>query len=290
MKNKRVAFIGLGVMGYPMAGHLSAKGFDVFIYNRTKSKSEKWVNEFKGTVAETAVEAVKDADFICMCVGNDEDIEKIVYDEEGILKTIKTGAILIDHTTASAEIARKLSITAKEIGFEFLDAPISGGAEGAKNARLSIMVGGELDTFEKALPIMECYGISVNHMGVNGSGQLTKMVNQICLVANLRGVAEALCFGLNAGLDMNKVITVISKGAAQSWQLENRGPWMLNEKYRNGGFTVDLIFKDLNLIVDETLLYNSKLPVTEIIKSYFEQLKRGGKGNWDFSSIITLLK
>lgn len=290
MSNKKIAFIGLGVMGYPMAGHLSSKGFDVIVHNRTKSKSESWKNEFNGAIADTPAEVAKEAEVICLCVGNDDDVKEIVYGSSGILTTVKKGAILIDHTTASAQLARELSNTANEKGFEFLDAPVSGGGAGAKNAKLSIMVGGEESTFEKVLTVMQCYGASINLMGKNGSGQLTKMVNQICISANLQGVAEAFNFGLNAGLDMNKVITVLSKGAAQSWQLENRGPWMLNEQYKNGGFVVDLINKDLNLVNGEAEINKSKLPITTTINNFFEQLKKEGKGKWDFSSLFTLLK
>lgn len=290
MNNKRIAFIGLGVMGYPMAGHLLKKGFDVIIHNRTKSKSESWKSEFGGIIAHTPAEAAKDAEVICLCVGNDDDVKEIVYGVNGILTTIKKGTILIDHTTTSAQLARELGNTANERGFAFLDAPVSGGDAGAKNAKLSIMVGGEESTFEKALPVMQCYGVSIYFMGKYGSGQLTKMVNQICISANLQGVAEAFNFGLNAGLDMNKVIAALSKGAAQSWQLENRGPWMLNEQYKKGGFVVDLINKDLTLVKGEAKINKSKLPITTIINNFFMQLRENGKGKWDFSSLFTLLK
>ncbi len=251
MNKIKVAFIGLGVMGYPMAGHLTQKGYSVTVHNRNVEKANKWREEFGGSIAATPGQAAEGANFVFLCVGNDDDVRDVILSSSGVLTKMQKGGVIIDHTTASAKLARQIGDEAQKRGISFLDAPVSGGGGGAQKGILSIMVGGDEIDFNRALPLMKCYGASINLMGGIGSGQLTKMVNQICIVGALQGVAEALNFGLDAGLDMEKVITVISKGAAQSWQLENRGPWMLSSQYEKGGFVVDLIKKDLGLVIEE---------------------------------------
>lgn len=290
MIGKKVAFIGLGVMGYPMAGHLASKGYSVTVHNRNSSKSTKWKSEYGGKVSDSPADAAKDANYVFICVGNDKDVFDVVMSESGVLSTMPKGGIIIDHTTASAKIAKAIGSKAKQKNIGFLDAPVSGGGIGAQKGTLSIMVGGEGHDFDEVLPLMQCYGASINLMGPIGSGQLTKMVNQICIVGALQGVAEAMNFGIRAGLDMEKVLSVISKGAAQSWQLENRGPWMLNKQYEKGGFVVNLIKKDLSLVLDEASQNHSKLPVASLVDKFFAELQQQGKGTWDFSSLIKLLE
>ena len=246
----KVSFIGLGVMGYPMAGHISKAGHNVTVYNRTKSKAEKWIKEHKGKMAETPEEAAKDSDFVFTCVGNDNDLKEVTIGKKGIINTIKKGSIYIDNTTASAKVAKELYAHAKTHGFGFLDAPVSGGQAGAENGTLTVMVGGDKDVFEKAKPIIDCYSKKVQLLGTSGSGQLAKMVNQICIAGLVQGLSEAINFGLNAGLKMEDVIEVISKGAAQSWQMENRHKTMLDDKFEFG-FAVDWMRKDLRIALDE---------------------------------------
>lgn len=289
MQGLKVAFIGLGVMGYPMAGHLTKKGFSVVVHNRSSEKARKWSSEYEGQVASTAKEAATNCDIIAICVGNDQDVENVILGENGIYSSLKKGAVVIDHTTASARLAKKAYQELKKIDVEFIDAPVSGGGIGAQNGTLSIMAGGTDAAFTKALPVMDCYGASINLMGDVGSGQLTKMVNQILIAGALEGVAEAFTFGLRSGLDMEKVLSVVSKGAAQSWQLENRASWMLNKKYMDGGFTVDLYKKDLELLIDEAKAMGLNIPITSIINSNFSKLQGQGKGAWDFSCLFDLL-
>ena len=281
----KVAFIGLGVMGYPMAGYISKAGHNVTVYNRTKSKSEKWVKEHKGKIADTPMEAAKECDFIFTCVGNDNDLREVTLGEKGLFKTVKKGAIYIDNTTASANIARELYKEAKAKGFDFLDAPISGGQAGAEGGILTVMVGGDESPYKKAEPIIDCYSKKIKLLGPSGSGQLTKMVNQICIAGLVQGLSEAINFGMNAGLNMHDVIEVISKGAAQSWQMENRHKTMIEDKF-DYGFAVDWMRKDLKIAMDEAKKNNSPLPITKIIDEYYAEVQKMGGQRWDTSSLI----
>ena len=281
----KVAFIGLGVMGYPMAGYISKAGHDVTVYNRTKAKAEKWVNEHKGKVADTPMDAAKDCDFIFTCVGNDNDLKEVTLGDKGLFKTANKGAIYIDNTTASANIARELCKHAKAKDFEFLDAPISGGQAGAEGGVLTVMVGGDETPFKKAEPVIDCYSKKIKLLGPSGSGQLTKMVNQICIAGLVQGLSEAINFGMNAGLNMHDVIEVISKGAAQSWQMENRHKTMIEDKF-DYGFAVDWMRKDLKIAMDEAKKNNSPLPITKIIDDYYAEVQKMGGQRWDTSSLI----
>ena len=247
----KVSFIGLGVMGYPMAGYISKAGHNVTVYNRTKSKAEKWIKEYKGKIAETPEEAAKDSDYVFTCVGNDNDLKEVAIGKKGIFNKIKKGAIYIDNTTASATVARELYSNAKSHGFGFLDAPVSGGQAGAEKGALTVMVGGDKKDFDKAKGVIDCYSKKVQLLGPSGSGQLAKMVNQICIAGLVQGLSEAINFGLNAGLNMEDVIDVISKGAAQSWQMENRYKTMIDDKF-NFGFAVDWMRKDLSICFNES--------------------------------------
>ena len=281
----KVSFIGLGVMGYPMAGYISKAGHNVTVYNRTKSKAENWIKEHKGKMAETPEEAAKDSDFVFTCVGNDNDLKEVAIGKKGIFNTIKKGSIYIDNTTASAKIAKELYAHAKAHGFGFLDAPVSGGQAGAENGALTVMVGGDKDVFEKAKPIIDCYSKKVKLLGASGSGQLAKMVNQICIAGLVQGLSEAINFGSNAGLKMEDVIEVISKGAAQSWQMENRHKTMIDDKFEFG-FAVDWMRKDLRIALDEAKKNNSPLPITKIVDGYYEEIQKMGGNRWDTSSLI----
>ena len=284
-----VAFIGLGVMGYPMAGYISKAGHSVTVYNRTKSKAEKWTKEYKGKIADTPAEAAKDSEFVFSCVGNDDDLKEISIGKDGIFHTIKKGSIYIDNTTASAEIARKLSKSAEAHGFRFLDAPVSGGQAGAENGALTVMVGGSKMAFQKAEPIINCYSKKVKLLGPSGNGQLAKMVNQICIAGLVQGLSEGINFGIKAGLNMEDVIEVISKGAAQSWQMENRYKTMIDDKFEFG-FAVDWMRKDLKIALDEAKKNNSLLPVTEIVDKYYGEVQKLGGNRWDTSSLIKRLR
>ncbi len=281
----KVSFIGLGVMGYPMAGYISKAGHDVTVYNRTKSKAEKWIKEHKGKMAETPEEAAKDSDFVFTCVGNDNDLKEVAIGKKGIFNTIKKGSIYIDNTTASAKIAKELYAHAKAHGFGFLDAPVSGGQAGAENGALTVMIGGDKKDFDKARPIIDCYSKKVKLLGASGSGQLAKMVNQICIAGLVQGLSEAINFGSNAGLKMEDVIEVISKGAAQSWQMENRHKTMIDDKFEFG-FAVDWMRKDLRIALDEAKKNNSPLPITKIVDGYYEEIQKMGGNRWDTSSLI----
>ena len=284
-----VAFIGLGVMGYPMAGYISKAGHNVTVYNRTKSKAEKWVKEHKGNLADTPKEAAKDSDFIFTCVGNDQDLEEVTIGKQGIYNTIKKGAVHIDNTTASAIIARKLYASSKAHGWGFLDAPISGGQAGAEGGTLTVMVGGDQSDYDKALPIINCFSKKVKLMGPAGNGQLTKMVNQICIAGLVQGLSEAINFGINAGLDMDKVMETISKGAAQSWQMENRYRTMTDDKF-DYGFAIDWMRKDLAIVIEEAKRNGSPVPITEIIDGYYAEVQKMGGNRWDSSGLIARLK
>ena len=281
----KVSFIGLGVMGYPMAGYISKAGHNVTVYNRTKSKAEKWTKEFKGKIAETPEEAAKDSDFVFTCVGNDDDLKEVAIGKRGIFNSIKKNSIYIDNTTASATVARELYENAKKKGFAFLDAPVSGGQAGAENGALTVMVGGDKEIFDKAKNIINCYSKKVQLLGPSGSGQLSKMVNQICIAGLVQGLSEGINFGINAGLKMEDVIDVISKGAAQSWQMENRFKTMIDDKFEFG-FAVDLMRKDLKIALDEARKNNSPLPITKIVDSYYEEIQKMGGRKWDTSSLI----
>ena len=280
-----VAFIGLGVMGYPMAGYISKGGHNVTVYNRTGAKTDKWIKDFKGKKADTPKDAAKDADYVFTCVGNDNDLREVTFGESGIFKSIKKGAVYIDNTTASATIAREIYSHAKKNGFGFLDAPVSGGQAGAENGALTVMVGGDQGDFDKALDKIDCYSKKVKLLGKSGSGQLAKMVNQICIAGLVQGLSEAINFGQKAGLNMEDVIEVISKGAAQSWQMENRYKTMLEDKF-DFGFAVDWMRKDLKIAMDEAKNNGSLLPITEIIDKYYAEVQDMGGKRWDTSSLI----
>jgi 3-hydroxyisobutyrate dehydrogenase-like beta-hydroxyacid dehydrogenase len=284
-----VAFIGLGVMGYPMAGYISKAGHNVTVFNRTKSKAEKWIDEYKGKMAETPAEAAKDAEYIFTCVGNDNDLREVSMGENGLYNTAKKGSVYIDNSTVSAEICRELYKAAKDKGFDFLDAPISGGQPGAESGKLTVMVGGDEKIFSKAKPIIDCYSQKVNLIGPSGSGQLTKMMNQMCIAGAVQGLSEAINFGINAGLDMDKVMDTISKGAAQSWQMENRYRSMTDNKF-DFGFAVDWMRKDLAIVIEEAKRNGSPIPVTEIVDGYYAKVQEMGGNRWDNSSLIALLK
>ena len=285
----KVAFIGLGVMGYPMAGHLAAKGgHDVTVYNRTAEKAEKWVGEHGGRFAPTPGEAAAGAEFIFTCVGNDDDLRAVTLGGEGCFSAIGKGAVYIDNTTASAAIARELAEEADRQGFSALDAPVSGGQAGAENGALTVMVGGEKAAFDKARPVIDAYAKTVGLMGPAGAGQLTKMVNQICIAGLVEGLSEALHFADKAGLDIEKVIGVISKGAAQSWQMENRWKTMADGKF-DFGFAVNWMRKDLSICLDEARRNDAHLPVTALVDQFYSEVQAMGGGRWDTSSLLKRL-
>ena len=280
-----VAFIGLGVMGYPMAGYISNAGHNVTVFNRTKSKAEKWTKDYKGKMAETPADAAKDAEYIFTCVGNDNDLKEVTFGENGAFKTIKKGAIYIDNTTASATIAREIYEYAKKNEFGSLDAPVSGGQAGAENGTLTVMIGGDQEDFDKAKNKIDCYSKKMKLLGKAGSGQLSKMVNQICIAGLVQGLSEGINFGIKAGLNMEDVIEVISKGAAQSWQMENRYKTMIDDKF-DFGFAVDWMRKDLKIAMDEAKNNGSLLPITELIDKYYGDIQEMGGSRWDTSSLI----
>ena len=280
-----VAFIGLGVMGYPMAGYISKGGHNVTVFNRTKSKAEKWIGEYNGKMAETPAEAAKDAEYIFTCVGNDNDLREVTFGDNGIFKTIKKGSVYIDNTTASATIAREIHAYAKKNGFGSLDAPVSGGQAGAENGALTVMIGGDQADFDKAKDKIDCYSKKMKLLGGPGNGQLAKMVNQICIAGLVQGLSEAINFGMKAGLNMEDVIEVISKGAAQSWQMENRYKTMIDDKF-DFGFAVDWMRKDLKIAMDEAKNNGSLLPVTELVDKFYGEVQGLGGNRWDTSSLI----
>jgi len=286
----KIAFLGLGVMGYPMAGHLQKKGgHDVTVYNRTAAKARQWAQDYGGKHAATPREAAAGCDFVMMCVGNDDDIRSVVYGENGALAGMKKGAILVDHTTASALVARELFEKTKENGIGFIDAPVSGGQAGAVNGQLGIMCGGEPATFEKVKPVIDVYAKMAALIGGPGAGQLTKMVNQICIAGLVQGLAEGLAFAKRAGLDLEKVISVISKGAAQSWQMENRWKQMNEVKFDGFGFAVDWMRKDLGICMEEARKNGARLPVTALVDQFYGHLQARGGRRWDTSSLMHLL-
>ncbi len=286
----KVAFIGLGVMGYPMAGHLKAKGgHDVTVYNRTRDKAEKWVAQYGGALAATPAEAAKDCDFVFACVGADKDLREVTTGPNGAFSTMRRDAVFVDNTTASAEVARELAEEAKKRGFHFLDAPVSGGQAGAENGVLTVMVGGEPEVLDRARPVIESYARMVGLMGGAGAGQLAKMVNQICIAGLVQGLSEGIHFGKKAGLDLEKVFAVISKGAAGSWQMENRHKSMLAADY-SFGFAVNWLRKDLGLCLSEANRNGSSLPVTALIDQFYKEIQGMGGGRWDSSSLLARLE
>ena len=286
----KVAWIGLGVMGYPMAGHLKMRGHhDVVVFNRTRKRADAWVTEFGGTAAPTPAAAARDADFVFTCVGNDDDLREVTLGPDGAFSALKQGAVAIDNTTASAEIARELHAAAKERRAGFLDAPVSGGQSGAEGGTLTVMVGGDEVDFRKAEPVIRAYARAVTLIGPPGSGQLTKMVNQICIGGLIQGLAEALHFAKRAGLDIEKVIDTISKGAAQSWQMENRWKTMVKGQF-DFGFAVDLVRKDFVLVFDEARRNGAELPVTALVDQFYAEVQAIGGNRWDTSSLIALLE
>ena len=286
----KVAFIGLGVMGYPMAGHLKTKGgHDVSVYNRTFAKAEKWSAQFGGPAFRIPAEAAADADFVFTCVGNDDDLRSVTLGEAGCIASMKPGAILIDNTTASAELARELEAACKARGVGFVDAPVSGGQAGAENGVLTVMCGGDETTFETAKPVISAFARMVGLMGPAGAGQLTKMVNQICIAGLVQGLAEGIHFGKRAGLDIEKVIEVISKGAAGSWQMENRHKTM-NEGRYDFGFAIDWMRKDLDIVLSEARRNGAKLPVTALVDQFYGDVQAMGGNRWDTSSLLARLE
>jgi len=286
----KVAFVGLGVMGYPMAGHLNAKGgHEVTVFNRTAAKAAKWVDQYGGKRASTPRQAAAGQNFVMACVGNDNDLREVMLGNDGVFAGVAKGAIVVDHTTASAEIARELHAEAKKRGFEFIDAPVSGGQAGAENGVLTVMCGGDDAPFEKAEKVIAAYARACNLMGASGSGQLAKMVNQICIAGLVQGLAEGLHFAVKAGLDIEKLIATISKGAAQSWQMENRYKTMVAGKF-DFGFAVDWMRKDLGICLAEARRNGAHLPISALIDQFYSQVQKMGGKRWDTSSLIALLQ
>jgi 3-hydroxyisobutyrate dehydrogenase len=285
----KVAFIGLGVMGYPMAGHLARNGHRVTVYNRSPGKAEQWMAEYAGSSAPTPREAAQGAELVMCCVGNDDDLRGVVLGERGAFAGMAPGAILVDHTTASADVARELAALAAERGLGFLDAPVSGGQAGAVNGVLTVMVGGEAQAYASAEPVIQSYARMIRLMGAAGSGQLTKMVNQICIAGLVQGLSEALHFAQRAGLDAHGAMEVISKGAAQSWQLENRHKTMLAGEF-DFGFAVDWMRKDLSILLDEARRNGAQLPVTALVDQFYAEVQAMGGGRWDTSSLLARLQ
>jgi 3-hydroxyisobutyrate dehydrogenase len=289
MDAKQTAFIGLGVMGFPMAGHLVRAGHSVTVYNRTGAKAEQWTAKHGGSAAATPALAARDAELVMLMVGNDDDVRAVALGDSGALAAMKPGTILVDHTTASATVAREVYAAAKARGVRFLDAPVSGGQAGAENGKLTIMVGGDADAFARAEPVLGCYGRAVTLMGTAGAGQLTKMVNQICIAGLVQGLSEGINFGMRAGLDIEQVLDVIGKGAAQSWQMDNRGKTMAADKF-DFGFAVDWMRKDLAICLAEARGNGAALPVTAVIDQFYARIQARGGGRWDTSSLIRLLR
>ncbi len=286
---RKVAFLGLGVMGFPMAGHLALAGHDVTVYNRSAAKARAWTEEFKGRAAPTPREAVAGCDLVFCCVGNDEDLRSVVLGDNGALAGMKAGAILVDHTTASANVARELSAVAKGKGLQFVDAPVSGGQAGAQNGLLTVMCGGESAAFDAARPVAMAFSRAFTLLGASGAGQLAKMVNQICIAGLVQGLSEGIAFGMRAGLDMEQVLEVIGKGAAQSWQMDNRGKTMIAGKF-DFGFAVDWMRKDLGIALEEAKSNGARLPVTALVDQFYADVQEQGGSRWDTSSLIKRIK
>ena len=291
--SRKVAFLGLGVMGYPMAGHLALAGHQVTVYNRTPAKAQAWCDEFARSaaprMAATPRMAAQDADFVFACVGNDDDLRSITISDDGAFAGMKPGAIFVDHTTASAQVARELHAAALTKGLHFIDAPVSGGQAGAQNGALTVMCGGDASAFEAAHPVTLAFARAVTHLGTSGSGQLAKMVNQICVAGLVQGLSEGIAFGQQAGLDMNQVLDVIGKGAAQSWQMDNRGKTMVADQF-DFGFAVDWMRKDLGLLLDEARRNGARLPVTALVDQFYADVQKLGGQRWDTSSLVKRLR
>jgi 3-hydroxyisobutyrate dehydrogenase len=284
-----VAFLGLGVMGQPMAGHLSRADHRVTVYNRTASKATDWVRQYGGRAAQTPREAAQGADIVFACVGNDDDLRSVVLGQDGAFAGMKAGSVFVDHTTASAQVARELAKTAAERGLAFVDAPVSGGNVGAIKGTLTVMCGGDATAFDRIRPVALAYAQAVTLLGASGAGQLAKMVNQIAIAGLVQGLAEAIAFGEKAGLDMKAVLSVIGKGAAQSWQMDNRGPTMIQGRY-DFGFAVDWMRKDLGLVLEEAKRQGARLPVTALVDQFYGDVQAAGGGRWDTSSLVWRLK
>ena len=282
----KVAFIGLGVMGYPMAGHVLRAGLEIFVFNRNAARAEQWCAEYGGDMAPTPAEAAKNADVVLVCVGNDDDVRAVVLGESGALSAMKPGAVLVDHTTASADLARELAGAALQQGKQFLDAPVSGGQAGAENGVLTVMIGGDPSTYDLAKPVIDCYSRFSKLLGPAGHGQLAKMVNQICIAGVVQGLAEGLNFAMKAGLEGEALIETLSKGAAGSWQMENRYQTMLQDQYEFG-FAVDWMRKDLGIALAEAAKNGAELPVTALVDSFYQEVQAAGGGRWDTSSLLT---
>ncbi len=286
---RKVAFLGLGVMGYPMAGHLSLAGHQVTVYNRSSAKARAWCDEFRGMSAASPREAASGADIVFSCVGNDDDLRAVTLGQDGAFAGMKAGSILADHTTASADVARELHAATRQLGLQFMDAPVSGGQAGAQTGTLTVMCGGDALAFDAVKPVGTAYSKTFTLMGDVGAGQLTKMVNQICVAGLVQGLSEAVAFGQKAGLDMNQVLDVIGKGAAQSWQLDNRGRTMVADQF-NFGFAVDWMRKDLGLVLAEARRNGARLPVTALVDQFYADVQAMGGQRWDTSSLIKRLK
>ena len=282
----KVAFIGLGVMGYPMAGHVLRAGLEICVFNRNAARAEQWCAEYGGDMALTPAEAAKNADVVLVCVGNDDDVRAVVLGESGALSAMKPGAILVDHTTASADLARELAGAAQQQDKQFLDAPVSGGQAGAENGALTVMIGGDPSTYDLAKPIIDCYSRFSKLLGPAGHGQLAKMVNQICIAGVVQGLAEGLNFAMQAGLEGEALIETLSKGAAGSWQMENRYQTMLQDQYEFG-FAVDWMRKDLGIALAEAAKNGAELPVTALVDRFYQEVQAAGGGRWDTSSLLT---
>jgi len=285
----RTAFIGLGVMGYPMAGYLAKNDHDVTVYNRTAAKAEAWCQEYGGQSAATPAAAARDAEIVFCCVGNDDDVREVLLGDDGVLAAITSGSMIVDHTTASATVAREVAAIAADKSVGFLDAPVSGGQAGAENGQLTVMAGGTSDDFERAAPAIDCYAKAITHIGPVGAGQLAKMVNQICIAGVVQGLAEGLHFAKQAGLDPAVVIESISKGAAQSWQMENRWQTMVNGEFEFG-FAVDWMRKDLAIALDEAAENGANLELTRLVDQFYAEIQELGGKRWDTSSLIARLK
>ena len=285
----KTAFIGLGTMGFPMAGHLVRGGHDVTVYNRTQSKAVAWQQQYGGNVAATPAQAAAEAEYIFTCVGNDDDLRAVVAAADGIFQTAKAGAVIIDHTTTSATVACELAAAAQERGLHFLDAPVSGGQAGAENGKLTVMVGGDENAYARAEPLISCFAASVKRLGPAGYGQLTKMVNQICIAGLVQSLSEGIHFAKRAGLDVEAVIDVISKGAASSWQMQNRWQTMQNNTF-DFGFAVDWMRKDLGIALEQAKHNGASLPLTSIVDGYYAEVQKIGGSRWDTSSLIALLE
>jgi 3-hydroxyisobutyrate dehydrogenase-like beta-hydroxyacid dehydrogenase len=289
MTKQKVAFIGLGVMGYPMAGYLAKAGHDVTVYNRTTAKAEKWVEQYGGSLALTPADASKNANVVFACVGNDNDLRAVTVGSDGIFNTLGHGSLFIDHTTTSAEVARELSVIANDKGIGYMDAPVSGGQAGAENGALTIMLGGSEQDYERAKPLIDCFSKMHKLLGPVGNGQLTKMVNQICIAGVLQGLSEAVHFAKTSGLNANDVVEVISKGAAQSWQMDNRASTMIDNEF-DFGFAVDWMRKDLGIVLNEGRNIGAHLPLTALVDQFYGEVQAIGGGRWDTSSLVAVLE